>query len=46
VIGLALWSIAHGLVSLEIYGILPPGLEIAPVFERAVRACADGWRKH
>lgn len=45
VIGLALWSISHGLVSLEIYGILPPGLEIAPVFERAVRASADGWRK-
>jgi AcrR family transcriptional regulator len=44
VIGLALWSICHGLVSLEIYGILPPGLEIAPVFERAVRASADGWR--
>jgi AcrR family transcriptional regulator len=46
VIGLALWSICHGLVSLEIYGILPPGLEIAPVFERAVRASADGWRTH
>jgi hypothetical protein len=46
VIGLALWSICHGLVSLEIYGILPPGLEVAPVFERAVRASADGWRRH
>lgn len=45
VIGLALWSICHGLVSLEIYGILPPGLEVAPVFERAVRASADGWRR-
>jgi AcrR family transcriptional regulator len=45
VIGLALWSICHGLVSLEIYGILPPGLEVAPVFERAFRAATDGWRK-
>jgi AcrR family transcriptional regulator len=45
VIGLALWSLCHGLVSLEIYGILPPGLEVAPVFERTLRASADGWRK-
>lgn len=45
VIGLALWSLTHGLVSLEIYGILPPGVEVAPVFEQALRSAADGWRK-
>jgi AcrR family transcriptional regulator len=45
-IGLALWSLAHGLVGLELHGILPPGVEIAPVFELAIRKCADGWRPH
>ena len=42
---LALWGLAHGLVSLEINGNLPPGVEVAPMYERAVRAQADGWRR-
>ncbi|ONI83791.1 TetR family transcriptional regulator [Saccharothrix sp. ALI-22-I] len=43
-IALAMWGMVHGLVSLELNGNLPPGLEIAPVYERALRAHADGWR--
>ncbi|GGP70560.1 TetR/AcrR family transcriptional regulator [Saccharothrix coeruleofusca] len=43
-IALAMWGLVHGLVSLELNGNLPAGLEIAPVFERALRAQADGWR--
>ncbi|MEU4801962.1 TetR/AcrR family transcriptional regulator [Actinosynnema sp. NPDC023587] len=44
-IALALWGVVHGLVSLELNGNLPPGVEIAPAYERAIRACADGWRR-
>jgi AcrR family transcriptional regulator len=43
-IALAMWGMVHGLVSLELNGNLPPGVEIAPVYERALRAHADGWR--
>ncbi|WP_123745440.1 TetR/AcrR family transcriptional regulator [Saccharothrix texasensis] len=43
-IALAMWGMVHGLVSLELNGNLPPGVEIAPVYERALRAQADGWR--
>ncbi|CCH34930.1 WHG domain-containing protein [Actinosynnema sp. NPDC047251] len=44
-IALALWGMVHGLVSLELNGNLPPGVEIGPAYERAIRACADGWRR-
>ncbi|NUT49927.1 MAG: TetR/AcrR family transcriptional regulator [Saccharothrix sp.] len=43
-IALAMWGMVHGLVSLELNGNLPPGLEVGPVYERALRAHADGWR--
>ncbi|MFD0199528.1 MULTISPECIES: TetR/AcrR family transcriptional regulator [Saccharothrix] len=43
-IALAMWGMVHGLVSLELNGNLPPGVEIAAVYERALRAHADGWR--
>ncbi len=44
-IALALWGMVHGLVSLELNGNLPPGVEIAPTYERAIRAHVDGWRR-
>ncbi|WP_158844427.1 TetR/AcrR family transcriptional regulator [Saccharothrix deserti] len=44
-IALALWGVVHGLVSLELNGNLPPSLEVAPVYERALRAHTDGWRR-
>ncbi|XVV03079.1 TetR/AcrR family transcriptional regulator [Actinosynnema sp. CA-248983] len=44
-IALAMWGMVHGLVSLELNGNLPPGVEIAPAYERAIRAHIDGWRK-
>ncbi|GAB2981374.1 TetR/AcrR family transcriptional regulator [Saccharothrix stipae] len=44
-IALAMWGTVHGLVSLELNGNLPPNVEIAPVYERALRAHADGWRR-
>jgi hypothetical protein len=44
-VALSLWGVAHGLVSLEINGSLPPGVDVAPVYERAIRAQADGWRR-
>ncbi|NUT96762.1 MAG: TetR/AcrR family transcriptional regulator [Saccharothrix sp.] len=44
-IALAMWGMVHGLVSLELNGNLPPGVEIAPAYESAIRAHIDGWRK-
>jgi AcrR family transcriptional regulator len=44
-IAVAMWGMVHGLVSLELNGNLPPDVEIAPVYERALRAFADGWRR-
>ncbi|MEU5691135.1 TetR/AcrR family transcriptional regulator [Actinosynnema sp. NPDC020468] len=44
-IALAMWGMVHGLVSLELNGNLPSGLEVSPVYERAIRAHTDGWRK-
>jgi AcrR family transcriptional regulator len=44
-IALALWGMVHGLVSLELNGNLPPGVEISPAYERVIRAHIDGWRK-
>ncbi len=43
-IALACWGVAHGLVSLELVGTVPPGLEIAAGYESALRAMVAGWR--
>jgi AcrR family transcriptional regulator len=43
-IALACWGIAHGLVSIELTGALPPGLDVAGGYEDAIRAMVDGWR--
>jgi AcrR family transcriptional regulator len=43
-IALACWATAHGLVSLELAGTVPPGLDIAAWYEDALRAMAAGWR--
>jgi AcrR family transcriptional regulator len=45
VIALALWGQTHGLVSLELGGNLPPGVDVALHFERALRANLAGWRR-
>ena len=42
-IALACWGIAHGLVSLELAGIVPPGLDVADGYEDALRAMINGW---
>jgi len=44
-VALSCWGVAHGLVSLELAGALPPGLEVAPGYEAALRAMVDGWRQ-
>ncbi|GAA1354936.1 TetR/AcrR family transcriptional regulator [Saccharothrix algeriensis] len=44
-VAVALWGVVHGLVSLELNGHLPPGVEIAPAYEQAIRAQAEGWRR-
>ncbi len=43
-VALACWATAHGLVSLELAGTVPPGLDIAAWYEDALRAMAAGWR--
>ncbi|GLZ30289.1 TetR family transcriptional regulator [Lentzea sp. NBRC 105346] len=43
-LALSAWGIAHGLVSLELNGNLPPGLDVAAAYERALRAHSAGWR--
>jgi AcrR family transcriptional regulator len=43
-IALSCWGVAHGLVSLELVGTVPPGLDIAAGYESALRAMVDGWR--
>jgi AcrR family transcriptional regulator len=43
-IALACWGVAHGLVSLELVGTVPPGLDVAAGYEGALRAMVDGWR--
>jgi AcrR family transcriptional regulator len=43
-IALSCWAIAHGLVSLELTGNVPPGLDIADSYEDALRAIITGWR--
>jgi AcrR family transcriptional regulator len=42
-IALSCWGMAHGLVSLELAGSVPPGLDIAAGYEDALRAVVDGW---
>lgn len=44
-IATAAWGLVHGLISLELNGNLPPDAVIAPVYERALRASVDGWRR-
>lgn len=43
-IALACWATAHGLVSLELAGTVPPNLDIADGYEDALRAMVTGWR--
>lgn len=45
VIALALWGLTHGLVSLELGGNLPPGVDVAANYERTLRANLAGWRR-
>lgn len=42
---LSCWGVAHGLVSLELAGAMPPGLDVAAGYEYALRAMVDGWRQ-
>lgn len=42
-IALSCWGIAHGLVSLELAGTVPPMLDIAAGYEDALRAMVAGW---
>jgi AcrR family transcriptional regulator len=42
-IALSCWGIAHGLVSLELAGTVPPGFAIAEGYEGAIVAMIDGW---
>ncbi|GAA3842934.1 TetR/AcrR family transcriptional regulator [Saccharothrix violaceirubra] len=44
-IGIAVWGMVHGLVSLELNGNLPAELTIGEMYERAVRANVNGWRR-
>lgn len=44
-VALSCWGIAHGLVSLELAGSMPPGLEVASGYEDALSAMVDGWRQ-
>jgi AcrR family transcriptional regulator len=43
-LALAAWATAHGLVSLEMAGTLPPGIDVAANYERVLRATVVGWR--
>jgi AcrR family transcriptional regulator len=42
-VALSCWGVAHGLVSLELAGTVPPGLDVADGYESALRAMVDGW---
>ena len=37
-------DLAHGLVSVELSGTLPDGVDVAAGYEVALRAVVDGWR--
>lgn len=43
-IALACWGVAHGLVSLELAGTVPPVLDISAGYEDALRAMIAGWQ--
>ncbi len=43
-LALAAWAAAHGLVSLEMAGTLPPGVDVAAHYEAILRAAVEGWR--
>ena len=45
-IAMSMWGIAHGLVSLELGGNLPPGIDAAATYELALRAHGRGWLSH
>lgn len=42
-IALSCWGIAHGLVSLELAGTVPPGLDVAADYEESLWVVVDGW---
>jgi AcrR family transcriptional regulator len=42
-IALACWGVAHGLVSLELAGAVPDGLDVAAGYEDALWAMVNGW---
>ncbi|SEP93725.1 transcriptional regulator, TetR family [Lentzea xinjiangensis] len=42
-IAVSMWGIAHGLVSLELNGNLPPGVDATATYELALRAHGRGW---
>jgi AcrR family transcriptional regulator len=42
-IAMSMWGIAHGLVSLELNGNLPRGVDAAATYELALRAHGRGW---
>ncbi|MCI2416120.1 TetR/AcrR family transcriptional regulator [Saccharopolyspora sp. K220] len=44
-IALSCWAMAHGLVSLELSGSIPPGLDIAASYEDALRSVVIGWSR-
>lgn len=44
-VALSCWGMVHGLVSLELNGHLPLDLAVAPDYEAALRALAEGWRR-
>ncbi|MCK8679958.1 MULTISPECIES: TetR/AcrR family transcriptional regulator [Streptomyces] len=44
VIALSCWGAAHGLVSLELSGNAPTGLDIGAVYEETLHAVVSGWR--
>ncbi|QFZ23289.1 TetR/AcrR family transcriptional regulator [Saccharothrix syringae] len=44
-IALGMWALVHGLVSLELIGDLPPEADIGSMYERTIRAHANGWRR-
>jgi AcrR family transcriptional regulator len=42
-IALSCWGIAHGLVSLELAGSVPSGLDVDASYEDSLRAMINGW---
>ncbi|MFI1399318.1 TetR/AcrR family transcriptional regulator [Streptomyces sp. NPDC020681] len=45
VVAVSCWGAAHGLVSLELSGNEPPGLNLADCYEATLKAVVDGWRR-